>query len=139
MLSLFREDLTKQVEGSPCYTDNSDEPMTFYVARIGTKLYREQIKEITEKLYGILPKPAEIDEDKIIANWLAHYGVLNWDNVVDGETDDPEPFNKEFCRKLFLNPQYYHSLNKVLISHASNFENYLSEEEVKDTESLKKN
>jgi len=138
MLSLFREDLTKQVEGSPCYVDNSKEPMTFYVARIGTKAHRHQIKDISEKLYGLFPKPCDIDEDEIIANWLAYHGVLGWDNVIDEETDKPEPFSPSFARKLFLNPQYWQSLNKALIIHASNFENYLCEEEQKDIESLKK-
>lgn len=138
MLSLFREDIKKQVEGSPCYTDSSDEPMTFYVARVGTKLFREQIKDITEAEYGLFPKPSDIDEEKITAHWLAYYGVLGWDNLVDGETDEPQPFSRSFAIKLFLNEQYWLSLNKVLINHASNFEHYLIEEEQNDIDGLKK-
>lgn len=138
MLSLFREDLKKHDEGSPCYTDNSDEPMCFMVARAGTKLYREQIKEISDKLYGPFPNPSNVDDDEIIANWLAEYGVISWENLVDDETDEPEPYSKSFARMLFLNKSYWLSLNKVLITHAFNFENYLTDEENKDIDSLKK-
>jgi hypothetical protein len=138
MLSLYREDLEKQIEGSVCYTDSSDDPMWFLLARIGTSEAKSQIKEITEKLYGLFPKPSDVNEDEILANWLAEYGVKDWGNVIDEENDEPEPYSKSFARKLFLNKSYWLSLNKMLVINANNFENYLDHEQLEDTESLKK-
>lgn len=133
-LDLFREDTDKQSGGSPCYLHD----MTFYVARIGTKEAQEQFKEIREKLYGIFPKPGEVDENEIFAHWLAHYGVKNWENVTDGETEDSMDYSPNFCRQLFLNKTYWLSLNQALINHAVNYENYLSDKAYEDAETIKK-
>ena len=134
MLSLLREDSEKQGAGSPCYILE----MTFYVKRIGTKEARQEIKEIREKLYGIFPKPDEVDENEIFAHWLAEYGVVNWEDVINDETDEPIPFSRSFARKLFLNEEYWLSLNQALVAHAMNYENYLHEQVYKDIEELKK-
>lgn len=134
MLSLLREDHDKQGTGSPCYILD----MTFYVKRIGTKEARQEIKEIREKLYGIFPKPDEVDENEIFAHWLAEYGVVNWEDVINDETDEPIPFSRSFARKLFLNEEYWLSLNQALVAHAMNYENFLHEQVYKDIEELKK-
>lgn len=112
--------------------------MTFYVARIGTKESVSQIKDIREKLYGLFPKPSDIDENEIFANWLADCGVIGWDNVTDDETDKPMEYTKSMCRQLFLSKQYWLSLNPILIRHATDFENYLHDAAYEDIESLKK-
>jgi len=134
MLELYREDVEKHLSGSPCYIAQ----MTFYVARIGTKESIAQFKEIKEKLYGLFPKPGEVSENEVFANWLAYHGVVNWDNVTDGESDEPQPYNKSFARQLFLNKAYWLSLNQLLINHATNFENYLNDEAYEDIETGKK-
>ena len=133
-LDLYKEDLDKHVNGSPCYAAQ----MTFYVVRFGTKEAQKQIIEIKEKLYGIFPNPNEIDESEVIANWIAYYGVVGWDDVTDGETEEVMLYSKAFARQLFLNKAYWLSLNQVIITHALNFENYLSDETQKDTEQIKK-
>jgi len=133
-LDLYREDLEKQEIGSPCYVAQ----MTFYVARCGTKKAIGEMAEIREKLYGIFPKPSEVNEHEIIANWLAYYGVVNWENVTDDENGEEMEFTPAFSRQLFLNESYWMSLNTVLITHAANYENYLSDEAYKDGEEIKK-
>ena len=134
MLSLYAEDVKKHSSGSPCYIHD----MCFYVARIGTKESNLQFKEISEKLYGLFPKPSEIDQNEIFANWLADCGVITWFDVVDNETDEPMEYTKAMCRQLFLSKQYWLSLNQALIRHATDFENYLHDAAYEDIETGKK-
>ncbi len=134
MLSLFAEDLGKHVEGSPCYINQ----MCFYVRRSGTKESNETLKEISLKIYGPFPKPGEINESEIVANWLAEYGVVGWDDVTNDEDGELIPYDKAFCRQLFLSEKYWLSLNQVLFAHAANFENYLHDQAYEDGENLKK-
>jgi hypothetical protein len=42
------------------------------------------------------------------------------------------------ARKIFTNPEYYMSLNMVLVNAAASFENYLHEEAEEDLKALKK-
>ncbi len=133
-LDLYKEDLIKHVDGSPCYAAQ----MTFYVVRFGTKKAQTQINEIKEKLYGMFPNPNEIDESEVIANWIAYYGVVGWDDVTDDDSGEKMEYTKAFARQLFLNKAYWLSLNQVIITHALNFENYLSDEMQRDTEQIKK-
>ena len=133
-LDLYSEDLEKHVSGSPCYASN----MIFYVARFGTKEAQQQIIEIKEKLYGIFPNPNELDDNEVIANWLAYYGVVSWEDVADDETGETMKYTKAFARQLFLNKAYWTSLNQVLITHALNYENYLNDAAYEDTEQIKK-
>lgn len=133
-LSLFREDLEKQSQGSPCYINQ----MTFHVKRIGTKESQAEIKDIKEKLYGPIPNPKEIDENFILANWLAYCGVLGWDDVADDESGEVIEFSPAEARKIFLNESYYLSLNQAILNHAMNFENYLCDESEKEIENIKK-
>ena len=134
-LDLFREDLDKHSLGSPCYVNQ----MTFFVRRIGTKEVQAEFKDIRERLYGLFPKPDEVIESEILANWLAYKGVIGWDNVTDDEDGEPLEFTPTFARQLFLNKAYWLSLNQVLINHATNFENYLCDQAYDDSEELKKN
>lgn len=134
MLSLYLEDLKKHSLGSPCYVAQ----MVFYVARIGTKESLAQFKEIREKIYGIFPKPGEVNENEVFANWLAYYGVLGWENVTTDENDEPMEYTATSCRQLFLTESYWLSLNQLLINHATNFENYLNDEVYEDIETGKK-
>ena len=134
MLSLFAEDTNKHIEGSPCYVNQ----MTFYVRRSGTKESSDFLKDISLKLYGAFPKPGEADESKIVAHWLAEYGVTDWENVTNDEDDSPMEYSKPLCRQLFLSKKYWLSLNQVLFAHATNFENYLNDEAYQDAEVLKK-
>lgn len=126
--------MSKQRSGSPCYIYN----MVFWVAAFGSKKTDSEIREIQEKLYGIFPKKNDVDERVIIAHWLAEFGVLNWENVKDEEDGEEIKFSRSFARQLFLNESYYRSLNKALINHASDFENYLNDAVLEDAEQIKK-
>lgn len=134
MLELYAEDIKKHSSGSPCYIAQ----MTFYVARIGTKESLAQFKEIKEKIYGIFPKPGEVNENEVFANWLAYYGVVGWKNVTYNESDEVMEYTKASCRQLFLTKQYWLSINQLLINHATNFENYLHDQAYEDIETGKK-
>lgn len=133
-LELFREDLEKQDSGSPCYINQ----MAFYVARIGTKESQKAISDIKERLYGVFPKPSEIDESEVYAHWLCEFGIKGWDNVSDKEDGELIDYSVSMARKIFLNREYWLSLNQVLVSHAVNFENYLNDAVMEDAEEIKK-
>jgi len=133
-LDLFREDLSKHEQGSPCYVRD----MTFYVARIGTKQAQAEILDIKEKLYGLFPKPKDVNENEVLANWLAYHGVMNWEGVIDDDGQEEMAYSESFARQLFLNESYWLSLNQILIAHATNFENYLNDSAYEDAEELGK-
>lgn len=133
-LDLYREDVKKHSSGSPCYVAD----MTFFVCRIGTKEAQAQISEIKEKLYGLFPRPKDVNENEIFANWLAYHGVTGWENVTDDEGGQDMEFSQSFARQLFLNEAYWLSLNQVLITHAANYENFLGDQVYEDVEEIKK-
>ena len=112
--------------------------MTFFVARIGTKKAQAEIAEIRNVLYGLFPRPKEIDENEIFANWLSDYGVIGWENVTDDESGESMPFSRDFSRRIFLNEAYWLSLNQVLITHAANYENFLNDQSYEEVEEIKK-
>lgn len=133
-LDLFREDLLKQSEGSFCYVNQ----MTFYVKRLGTKESQSELKDIKDKLYGPFPKPDDVNDSFILANWLAYCGVMGWSGVSDSEGGEEIPFSRQEARKIFLNEQYHNSLNMVLVKFASDFENYLCDEASNEIDEIKK-
>ena len=132
MLNLYREDKEKQERGSPCFLHEA----SFDVVRAGTPLYILQIEQIKKELFGFAPK--EIDNGLVVATWLAEYGVTGWDGVID-EDDKDLAFNRVNARKVFLNPEYFLSLNALLIDHAFKYHNYLYDEACEDLEQIKKN
>jgi len=136
MLSLYKEDANKWSEGSPCYVID----MTFLVMRIGTAEFARQIEDIKERLYGLFPKPSDIDENEVMANWLAHHGCVGWENVIDDSKEKDEKLEYSIANsiQLFLNKEYWLSLNQVLISHATKFENYLHDAVYEEVEAIKK-
>jgi len=133
LLSDFREDAEKQTKGSPCYVGEG----CFYVCRIGGSEYAKQIEEIKLSLYGFAPK--NIDDNEVMAHWLAEYGVTGWEGIFDGDLENPVEYSKQAARKIFLDNAYWKSLNMLLINHATNYGNYLFDEVEKDVEQVKKN
>lgn len=131
-LSLYKEDKEKQEGGSPCYYGDS----FFNVQRANTPAYQVQVEEIRNNLYGFAPK--EIDSNKIIAYWLAEYGITGWDGIFDEAGVELE-FSRENARKVFLNPELFLSLNLLLIQHASDYTKYLHDAVEADIEEIKKN
>lgn len=131
-LSLFRESLEKQRDGAPIYVGDS----TFYVKRLGTPESQKIIREIRRRLFSPFHKAQDGDENLVFAEWLSEYGVTDWENVTDG--DGEIKYSKPVARNIFTNPEYYQSLNLVLINAATNFENYLHEQAEEDLEELKK-
>lgn len=130
-LNDYLEDPSKQEQGSPCYLGDG----AFYVKRIHTPEYNKQIEEIKNALYGFTSK--EMDQNLIIAHWLSNYGVTKWEGV--NNPDDSElDFSRANARKVFLNPGQFMSLNALLITHASNYANYLMDEVEEDIKQVKK-
>jgi hypothetical protein len=130
-LSDYKESKAKQESGSPCYI--GDGGSYFDVKRIHTPEYTKQIEDIKKQEYGFAPK--EIDNNLILATWLCEYGVTGWEGVIDGEEIT---YSKRNARKIFLNPDYFMSLNALLIQHASDYNNYLYDEVIEDIETIKK-
>jgi len=130
-LESYAEDLDKHAGGSPYYLEEA----CFYVQRAGTPEFNKQIEEIKNELYGFAPKV--IDNNKITAFWLAEYGVTGWDGVIN--EDEELEFSRSNARSVFLNPAYYMSLNALLLTHSSNYSNYLFDEVNGDIEAAKKN
>jgi hypothetical protein len=135
-ISDFRESQDKKELGSPCYI--GDEGSFFNVKRIHTPEYNKQIEEIKVELYGFAPKPSDVDNNLILATWLCEFGVTGWVGVDDGENDCELRYNKVNARKVLLNPEYFLSLNPLLIQHAGNYNNYLHDVTQKDIEAIKK-
>lgn len=130
----YRESVEKQEKGSPCYI--GDGGSYFNVKRIHTPDYYLQIEEIKVELYGFAPNPKEVDNNKVIATWLVEHGVTGWSGV---EGDEGElKYSKKNARKVLLNPDYFLSLNALLIQHASDYNNFLHDEIKKDIEQAKK-
>lgn len=132
-LSLYKEDQRKQNEGSPMHVGDS----TFYVRRWGTKESQIFLRDLKKRLFGPFHKSQEDDDKILFSEWLCGYGVTGWENVTDGEQEIV--FSKPVARDIFTNPEYYMSLNAILIQDAMNFENYLYDEAQEDIDALKKN
>ena len=131
-LDQFKESNEKQESGSPCYLGDGN----FNVKRLHTPEYNKQIDAIKKNEYGFAPK--DIDNNLVLATWLAEYGVTGWDGILNGD-DKPLKFTRKNARKVFLNPEYFLSLNAILIQHASDYNNYLHDELIEDVEAVKKN
>ncbi len=132
-LSDYKESKKKQEKGSPCYI--GDGGSCFDVKRIHTPEYYKQIEDIKINLYGFAPK--EIDNNLVLATWLVEHGVTGWSGI-EGDNGNLR-YSKSNVRKVFLNPDYFLSLNALLIQHASDYNNYLHDEIEKDIEQAKKN
>lgn len=127
----YKEDLEKREAGSPCYIGDG----CFYVRRVGTAKYFKEIEDLKKTIYGFTSK---IDNNELLAHWLAEYGVTGWDNIFN-EDESELNYSKISARKIFLNPAYHLGLNAILINHGSDYANYLFDEVSEDIEAAKKN
>ena len=129
-LNDYKEDQEKKESGSPCYYGEA----YFNVKRSNTPEYQLQIEELRNNLYGFAPK--DIDANLIVGHWLAEFGVTGWDGVFIG--DVKLDFSRQNARKVFLNPDYFLSLNLLLMQHAGDYSKYLYDEVNKDIKQVKK-
>lgn len=127
----YCESQDKQEKGSSCYLGDA----VFYVKRINTPDFHKEIEQIKKELYGFAPK--EIDNNLVYANWLVEYGVTGWEGVLNTD-DNILRYSHKNASKVFLNPEYYLSLNMLLINHAGDYSNYLHDEVEQDIENIKK-
>lgn len=134
MLASYREDLQKQQHGTPIYVGDS----VFYVRRYGTANSKKAIKALKLELFGPLHKHEEHDDDLLLAHWLVEYGVSNWEGVAETDGGKPIKYSNAAARKIFLNPEYFQSLNLMLFNESMKFENYLHDQATEDTEAVKK-
>jgi len=132
-LSEYRESLDLRKSGAPIPIGDA----TFYIRRFGTPESNELIKQLKMQLFGPLHKLQDGDDNQVFAHWLTDYGCTGWANVQDLDGNALE-YSQQTARKLFTNPEYFMSLNQLLINGACFFENYLHEEAEADIEALKK-
>ena len=131
-LDQYKESKEKQEGGSPCYLSDAH----FNVKRFNTTESSKQIEDIKKREYGFAPK--DIDFNLVLAIWLSEFGVTGWEGVLNEEGKELKYTNGN-ARKVFINPEYFMSLNAILIQHASDYNNYLYDEVLEDVEVIKKN
>lgn len=134
LLSSFAEDPEKQQNGTPIYVGDA----TFFCRRYGTPESKRALKELRDRLFGPLHKWTEQDDDLLMGHWLTEYGVVGWENVFTEEAKQLK-YSKKDARNIFTNPEYFLSLNTILLRDISNFENFLYDAAEEDIEALKKN
>lgn len=127
---LFAEDPAKKEQGSPCYLDGMG---TFYVKRVGSNEQMKEMQALKEHFYGFTERG--IDDEKLIAYWLAGGGVTGWE---DDEGTKGVEFNKENANAIFLNPDLWGSANLLIYNHAKLYFNYLYDKKDEDVEAVKK-
>ena len=134
-LGVYRESLELQESGAPFETEAG----TFIVRRSGTEEYWKKRREIVARLYGVYLQPKPEQESVILANMLAEYTVAGWSGVYsdDGEGDEIE-YSMSAAREIFLNKEYFLSLNRAIEDFSWNFTGYLHLKAEEDLESLKK-
>lgn len=132
-LADYRESLSMHEKGAPVAVGSA----TFYSKRLGTSKANKKIKELKLALWGPFANHDEQDANELFAHLLAEYLITGWDNVYT-EEGEPLLYSKENARKIFLNPEYWLSLNTILINAANYFENFLHEQAEEDAEALKK-
>ena len=129
----YKESVEKQEKGSPCYI--GDGGSYFDVKRSNTAQFYSETEDIKRELYGF--SSDKIDNLLILGTWLAEYGVTGWGGV--SNDDEDLRYSKVNARKIFLNPDYFLSLNPLLLQHAGDYNNYLHDEVNEDIEQAKKN
>ena len=132
-LSEYREDLTLHEKGAPISVGDA----IFYIRRIGTPESNKFLKELRLSIFGPFCRHDDMDHNELFAHWLTEYGCTGWDGVQD-ESGADLPYSQQAARKVFLNPEYYLSLNTILTNAAATFENYLHEQLDQDIDALKK-
>lgn len=125
----YRENCKAWDEGTWVQAEHAD-GWNFQIRRVGTPQAHSEMKEIRLSLYG--PMPKDEYEPEIIAHWLAKYGVTDWEN------DQDIPYSKANALTLFVNQEYWMSLNLELYNLAANFKVFLDEYTKEDMEPLKK-
>lgn len=130
----YRESKEKQLNGAAIPIGIA----TFYCRRWGTKESDEAVKKIRLELFGPFTSNAEEQFSIVLAHWLVEYGVVNWENVYEEESEDLLKYSKRLARQTFLNEEYYLSLNQLIFQQACNYENYLHEIAKEDAEEIKK-
>ena len=136
-LSVFEESEELQEKGCPIYP-LTGEDLYFCVPRVGGFKYQKQIQAIIKSTYGIYHEQSDIDMNQVSAIWLGEY-VTDWDYVAGkGEGGETLAFSRVECRKIFNNKEVWNSLVPILVSKASNFELYLTQEGREAVEELKK-
>lgn len=133
-LSDYKEDSEKQKDGTPIYVGDA----IFYVRRWGTKESLIIRKKIQHRLFGPLHKYSDEDDSLLLAHWLCEYGVSNWENVFPEKGFDEILYSIENSRDIFLNHEYFLSLNQILFKESLKFENYLYDEMEASIEEIKK-
>ena len=134
-LGVYRESLELQSAGAPFETEAG----TFIVRRSGTEEYWKKRREIVARLYGVYLQPKPEQESVILANMLAEYTVSGWSGVYSDDGEGEEiVYSMSASREIFLNKEYFLSLNRAIEEFSCNFTGYLHLRSEEDLEALKK-
>jgi hypothetical protein len=131
--SAFRESREKQLNGVAVPLGMA----TFYIRRWGTKDSELFLVKLRREMYGAFNDDPEYFPE-IVANWLAEYGVVGWEGVMDEDTEKPLRYTAKLARQIFLDEAYWLELNAHLFNAAKNYENYLEDIAGEDSEAIKK-
>lgn len=135
-ISIFKEDLQLQKDGSALKVGDA----VFYVRRANTSEYTKHFVNIKKSLFKPWYQESELTDDQILeatGHLLAEYLVARWENLQD-ENGNELKYTKQNASKIFTNPEYWQSLNLLIISHASHYANYLHKKVQEDSEQVKK-
>lgn len=132
-ISEFLEDPEKQSAGTPIYISDA----VFYVRRWGTPESLRVRKKLKMLLFGPLHKHTDEDDARLLAHWLAEYGVADWENLFDVDSQ-PVTYSVENARNLFTQEELWLSLNQELFVEATKYENYLFDQVDESADEIKK-
>ncbi len=131
--SAFREDREKQLNGVAIPFGDA----TFFVRRWGTRESEIFLADLRRELFGPFNDLPEYAPE-IIANWLAEYGVVGWEGVIDDDTGQELKYSKQVARKIFLDEAYWLELNAQVFAESQKYERYLEAIAKEDSEAIKK-
>ena len=132
-LSEYQESINLQKSGAPISVGDA----VFYVRRLGTPECAAFAKKLRAELFGPFHKYKAEDDSLLTAHLLTEYLVTGWSGVKN-EDDTELAYTEQAARSVFLNQEYWLSLNLTLLNAAGIFENYLYEQLGEDVEALKK-
>ncbi len=92
-------------------------------------------------MYGITYVESKLSDEEILrATGLAmcEYLVCGWEGVINDETGEELKFSLENAKSVFMNPEFFGSLNTAIVLFASNYENYLKANLEEDIDTIKK-
>lgn len=135
-LGNYREDLKAQMQGTPCEIDGA----VFNVRRANTPEYNKAFVEIKRALFGVWYSESSLTDDQVLeatGHLLAEYLVTGWYGLFD-ENGVEVKHSQKAARDIFTDPEFYQTINLLIVNHSSRYDNYLKKKLEEDIDSAKK-